>query len=124
MTSVDEGDPAVEAPSGCEVRALNPETRREGDGAVALWGQAQYQCSQNGSLTVRLMRMQYWVGPIQTRQKRFDAPASSDWSDVLRTDEANCGSYSARTRFYTEARHDHTDGSDSVDGSDTITACR
>ena len=48
MTSVDEGDPAVEAPSGCEVRALNPETRREGDGAVALWARHSISARKTG----------------------------------------------------------------------------
>jgi len=123
MTSMGEHDPAVEAPHECEVLGLSPETRREGNRATAVWGQAQYRCPHNGRLTVRLMRMQYFVGSIQVSQKEYDAPASSSWSEVFRTGEADCASHGPGARYHSEARHAHSDGSDSSDGSDTIRAC-
>lgn len=123
MTSTGEHDPAVEPPHECEVLGLSPETRQEGNRASVVWGQAQYRCPQDGTLTVRLMRMQYFVGPIQASRKEYDAPASSSWSEVFRTGEADCASLGPSTRFYSEARHAHPDGSDSSDGSDTIRAC-
>ena len=123
VTSMGEQDLAGEPRGDCEVRALSPETRRDGDEATAVWAQAQYRCSQTGTLIVRLMRMQYFVGPIQASLKEFGAPASPSWSEVFRTDETACVSHSRRTKYYTEAKHAHTDGTESLDGSDTIPAC-
>ena len=114
-----EQDPTTSRLAACEVRALEPGVLTEDAKPIKVWGQAQYRCDQDGTLTVGLDREQRFKGWVTAATQTHDAPASSEWTEVFRTSESDCRA----VRFKTWAKDEHGEDPGGSDTGSTVRPC-